>query len=116
MKIINKSEFYALPIDTLYSDYDPCCFRDLKIKKETLYSHNIPIDFCYKSLIGNVNYNNTSEYIDLLEEAKNKKLSIKLDFECEERDGLYKKEQFFAVYEKEDVLLFIKELQGLIKN
>ena len=43
-------------------------------------------------------------------EAEEKGNSFKLDFDCGERDGLYEDEELFAVYEKEDIVNFIRKL------
>ena len=113
MKIVNKIEFYTLPEGTLYSDYEPCIFTSLKVKKSTLYSENKPIDFIYESLIGNIDAESSNHFVNMLYDAEEKKTSLPLDFECEERDGLYEDSQLFAIYEKQDLENFIQKLQSL---
>jgi len=114
MKIINKTEFYKLNDGTLYSEYKPCAFFGLKIKQTTLNNYNgEPFDFIYEDLIGNVLCNNTDEFVTTLKEAEQESTSFKLDFDCTERDGLYKEEQLFAIYEREDIIELIKKLNSL---
>ena len=117
MKIINKTEFYELPNNTLYSEYEPCAFWGLKIKQKTLFldsQNKEPFDFIYEDLIGNVLSKNSNEFVDILEFAEENKTSFKLDFDCTERDGLFEKEQLFAIYEKEDLTELIKKLNSLL--
>lgn len=113
MKIVNKTEFYALPEGTLYSDYEPCIFTSIKVKQSTLYHQDKPIDFIYESLIGNINAESSSHFVDMLDYAEKNKTSLPLDFECGERDGLYEEYQLFAIYEKQDLENFIEKLESL---
>lgn len=114
MKILNKKEFYKLPIGTVYSKYDPVCFDLLYIKGENLYGgeNGEPSDFFYIELISNVSCYNSNEFVDILEEAEEKGTSFDLDFESQTRDGMYDDSQLFAVYEKKDLEGLISKLQS----
>lgn len=114
MRIIDKKEFYKLPKGTLYSDYDHVFFEDLKIKGETIYSKENPIDFYYEDLIGNIMCNNSDEYNEIPFESHKNKTSFELDFNCYERDGLYQENQMFAVYDKKDLIGLIQKLESII--
>jgi hypothetical protein len=105
MKIINKTEFYKLPSGTLYNDFTPNVFMGLKIKLETLENDNYePIDFMYQEIIGNVEL----KCEDVLSgEFKN-------DYNEPDRDGMYEKNQMFAIYDQKDVKMLIHKLQSLI--
>jgi len=113
MKIVNKNEFYLLPAGTLYSNYERYGFKGLMVKQDTLYYENKPIDFLYDDLIGNIDVQNSDEFIDKLDEAEINKTSLTLDFDCTERDGLYEDEQMFAIYEKNDLKCFIEKLKTI---
>lgn len=113
MKIVNKTEFYALHEGILYSDYKPCIFNDLKVKQSTIYDGEKPIDFIYESLIGNIDADSSGYFVDMLDDAEKNKTSLPMDFECGERDGLFEEEQLFAIYEKNDLEDFIKKLESL---
>ena len=89
MRIVNKQEFYKLPSGTLYSEYEPCIFTGLKIKNDTIFNGDEPIDFSYEDLIGNVETNSSNDFIDILDKCEKDKTEFNLDFECGERDGLY---------------------------
>ena len=116
MKIINKQEFYKLPSGTLYSDYDPCVFHGLKIKGDTIAHDDTPRDFCYEDLIGNVKSGSSDELFDILDDAENHKTNFPLDFDSEERDGMYDEDSLYAIYDNDDVLGLIKRLKLLIKE
>lgn len=114
MKIINKEEFYKLPSGTLYSEYEPCIISELKIKQETIFGFNgEPIDWFYQDLIGNVKENVSLGYHETLEQSREDKASIELDFDSIERDGCFVEEQLFAVYEKGDLEGLISKLESL---
>jgi hypothetical protein len=117
MKIVNKQEFYNLPAGTLYSNYEPCVIEGLKIKQNTCFSIDTkePIDYCYIDLIGNVDYKDFEDYIDLLDNSEKNKTSLKLDFEITERDGMFEKNEMFCIYEEDDIKSLISTLQGLLK-
>lgn len=115
MKIVNKKEFYKLPEGTLYSEYDPCIFHSLFIKEATLYnSDRDPIDYVEMDLIGNLDVQNSDEYIDTLDISEKTGNSFKLDFENYGRNGMYQDDQLYAVYEKEDIEGLINVLKQCV--
>lgn len=117
MKIVNKQEFYNLPSGTLYSDYQPCVFNNLKIKYDTLYNNdNIPFDFYYQDLIGNVFANNGCEFVGILDSAIKNKTSFELDFGSMSRDGLFEENDLFAIYETKDIIALENTIHVLKLN
>lgn len=114
MKIVNKQDFYKLPEGTIYSDYEPCVFDGLKVKQSTIYDKNKPIDFIFESLIGNIDAESSGHFVDILGEAEKQGVSMVLDFDCGERDGLYEETALYAVYEKTDIEHFISKLMKSI--
>jgi len=113
MKIVNKKEFYLLPPGTLYSNYERYGFTGLMVKQDTLYHKDKPIDFLFDDLIGNIDAQDSGQFIDKLDDAEINKTSLTLDFDCTQRDGLYEDEQMFAIYEKDDLKKIIKKLVEL---
>jgi hypothetical protein len=114
MKIITKQEFYKLPAGTLYCDYQPYVFGELKIKGETVVINGEPIDYRYCNLRGDIlEADNTDSFIDILNHAE--KTGGEFDLELGEynawRDGLYNEEQLYAVYSKEEIKGLIKILE-----
>ena len=111
MRIVNKQEFYQLPEGTLFAYYEPIIFDDLCIKYQNLYNEkNEPIDFLYECLLGNVDSQGSDDYANILIKAQKDKSSFKLDFDCGERDGLYQDDALYAIYEKDDIVDFIRKL------
>lgn len=111
MKILNKKEFLKLPSGVIYSEYEPVVFRELNIKLDTLGN-----DFIFINLVGNVNCDNSEDYVKILTDAEENKKSFSLDFECTGRDGNYNEDALYAVYDKEDLNSLIKTLESVYKN
>lgn len=117
MIIVNKKEFYNLPSGTLYSEFKPMCFTDLKIKQETLKDNKgNPIDFFYENLIGNIESVSSGDFYDKLEEAIKNKVSLPMNFSDLYRDGLFDDSQMFAIYETQDLEGLINKLKYLVKS
>lgn len=112
MRIVNKQEFYKLPNGTLYSEYEPCIFTGLKIKNDTIFNGNEPIDFFYEDLIGNVEANSSGDFIDILDKCEKDKNEFNLDFECSERDGLYEDDALYAVYNTDEIIALSNKVAG----
>ena len=104
MRIVNLEEFEKLPSGTVYSKYEDCVFYGFMLKGET-YEY----DFTYADLIGNVECNDSDDYSIKCELMK-KGASLPTEI-IYERDGLFIKEQLFAVYEREDIDRLIKALK-----
>lgn len=97
-----------MPKGTVFSYYEPCCFRELEIKADD--PGNYENDWLFDSLIGAVHNDNSEEFIENCTRME-KGESMPVDFEYTSRDGLFEDEQLYAVYEKEDVEKLIKRLQ-----
>lgn len=103
MRIINLSEFKNLPQGTIYSGYEPQAFKGLFVKGAVG-----DYDYFEESLIGNIDCCSSTEFFELLDLAEITGASLKLDFDCFGRNGLFNNDQLYAVYE-------IADLKGLIK-
>jgi len=112
MRIVNKKEFFNLPEGTLFSFYQPCNFEGLYIKGSTIYSQDRSIDFNFIDLIGNVNANDSNEFVDILIYAEENKTAFELDFDCYEREGAFDDNSLYAVYNSSE----IASLSKLISN
>jgi hypothetical protein len=108
MKIISRKEFMKMPIGTIFSYYEPSCFRELMVKASDLTEWEN--DFLYDNIIGAIKTVSSEAFsvkCDLMEVGE----SVSMDFEKTLREGLFDEDQLFAIYEKEDVGKLIKRLQ-----
>src|SRR6187402_1287776 len=108
MKIVDRKTFLAMPAGTVYSKYDPSIFDAIEIKGESN-----PNDFWSTQISDSVKARDTGEMFAQLAKAEQGE-SVELDFKTCYRDGLFKDDQLFAVWEKRDVEQLIARLQGCI--
>jgi hypothetical protein len=112
MKIVNLTQFLALPNETLFCKYQPCAFGELEIKVENAGQ----IDFVTQDLAGAIAFSDSGEFLDKLEDARENGISLPMDFDFAGRDGLFEKDQLFAVYESADVEALIARLQRCLPH
>ncbi len=105
MRIVNLTEFRTLPEYTLYSKFTPDVFGDIETKYETW-----EFDFLCANLIDFQGSTSSDEYSRLLDSCVAGK-SIDLDFEHAGRDGMFDKEQLFAIFENKDIDALIEHLK-----
>lgn len=113
MKILNLEEFKKLPKNIVFMKYKSVIFGELMVKQETS-----ECDFYYECIATELaEYQEYMEkpdchpYIEyLLEAEKCSDISIDLDLYRVMRDGLFEKDQLFAVYEQKDIDGLIKKL------
>jgi hypothetical protein len=115
MRIVSRKEFLEMPSGTIFLKYSPINFGELCIKGETCKSSFITDDF-FLTCIPCANAFDTGEMIKLFDNAeKDSSFSIPLDFETMGRDGLWDKDQKFAILEKHDIETFITVLRAAIR-
>lgn len=112
MRIVNRQEFLAMPAGTVFYKYEPCVFEDLQIKAESIGD----IDFFYQEITSAIECNDSGEFFDLLNKAKEDGISLPMDFYCGSRDGLFDQDQLFAVFEPDDVRGLIERLETALKD
>lgn len=112
MRIVGKKEFIKMPSGTVFSDYKPYVFSGLKIKNDSLPvpDDGYSMDFYYKDIIGNIEFDDCNEYVSKLNSALYDNESISLDFDVCEREAAYDDDMLYAVYEEKDLDLFISVL------
>jgi len=111
MKIVNLETFRSLPVNTLYSKYEPCVFEEMLIKDET-----IEYDFFCSSIVDALELSETVSFSSMLSEAQETGDSLDMDFDICGRDGCFEKDQLFAVYENKDVKALIEKLKTCIHD
>lgn len=110
MKIVKYRDFLKLRAGTLYSTFAPYHFGPLSIKGETIKRGAKGIDFfAVEGLAGSIKHDNTEQFIENCNAAMRGE-SVKMDFETEQREGLYEREQLYAVFEDEDMLAFVDRI------
>jgi hypothetical protein len=105
MRIVSKQEFYKLPQGTICAKFEPDIFGEPFVKLDTWYDieDTDPIDYLYIPLWGMVDAQDTYKEGKILHEALTNKTSFKMDYDCSMRDGLFDEDQYYAVWEPEDI-------------
>lgn len=107
MEIVNRQQFLALPPGTIYSKYEPCVFEGWKIKGDSL-----PNDFFYQCL--DPGFDVGAPLHETLFAIEAGLPSPPMDFNCENRDGLFHEEQLFAVLSVADAEALIARMQEAV--
>jgi len=94
-----------MPEGTVFCKYEPCIFGHLQIKTGNCGD----IDFFALDELWDIDASGSDERNDILLDYKLGE-HIELRFDLDARDGLFDKDQLFAVFEKEDVKGMIKLL------
>lgn len=121
MKIVDRSTFLSLPAYTVYSKLNGICFGEIRIKFDSWGSNG---DYRDMPLIEISENSNELEMTDIsaiyfreIERSKEDfSYSIKMETEVISRDGLYKADQLFCVFEKKDVKMIISVLNKCFDN
>ena len=111
MKIVNLEEFRKLPVGTLFMNYEPCIFGDLCAKGETW-----ECDFLMEDITHEIDANDCGDFSQKLHEAEEKGTSVVMDFDCTSRDGMFNKNQLFAIYEKVDIEMLQDKLKRCVES
>lgn len=98
MKIYKRAEFLGLPAGTIYAKGKPWYFSEPHIKGDTLPSNDwVCLSFNW------ISAKNESEQHEYLEHMLESGASYPMN-DSFGRDGCFDKEEFFLVYEKDDLL------------
>ena len=111
MRILNLTEFRALPAGTVFMKYTPCIFDDLSVKGGVLES-----DFFYENITCELDCTGSDDRTDKLFSAAETGESLLMDFDCCSRDGCFDDDQLFAVYDRRDVEMLIDKLGRCLES
>lgn len=111
MKIVNRTQFLAMPPGTVFAKFQPLVFEELEIKHDTRGN-----DYWYQQIVGALDAGDSGEWGDLLEDSRETGSSIPMDFDCLSRDGCFDDDQLFAVFEPADVEQLIDRLQQALAD
>lgn len=107
MKIVDRVTFLTLPEETVFARYEPCIFGELSIKLETCGR-----DFVVQGLVDPwfEGDNSSEDWINTLDRIARGEPSPPLDFDFAGRDGAFKDDQLYAVWEAADLDALIDRL------
>lgn len=106
MRIVNLQEFLKLPAWTMYRKYTPCYTEDLLWKQDSLGER----DFVYVQA-SMPDGSDSGDVVEACEDMQHNGASYPLE-DWSSRDGMFKDEQLFMIYEKED----IEKVLGFVQN
>lgn len=110
MKIVTKAEFVKLPAGTLYREYEPCMFSDMRVKGDSTRGGNMDFGVLHLDWVDSVEI---SGGIDILFAAHETGSSFGFNYNDHGRDGQYNDKQLYAIYEPNDVAQLIELLQRI---
>lgn len=112
LRIVNRDQFLKLPNGVVYSRYQSLSmFSGLEVKEETLTN-----DWVYTSLMEFVDAHDSGEMADIMIKAEEEGTEFRLDVECGQRDGFFEGEEYFAIYDKEDILKLFERMKSVVES
>lgn len=109
MRIVNRKDFLALPVGTIFSKYEPCIFEGLCIKEESRFFDGLDDgcchdDFYFISIDDSIFGADSGDRIDRLTKMEKQGTSYPVELDLIGRDALFEKDQLFAIWEKQDLI------------
>ena len=108
MRILTKQQFLKLPAGTIFSEYEPCIFRGLKVKGESLEEIS---DFTEAGLIGRPESTDSDDFMRMCEKME-KGGNVPLEVDAFGREGYFDDGMFYAVLDREDT----EKIIGVLKD
>lgn len=107
MRIVDRKTFLGMPAGTIFAKYTPHVFGDVRIKEETIGE-----DFVVQDLTPRwEGCDRDMDYFDVMAAMVRGEPSPPVDYDFAGRDGLFDKDQLFAVWEPQDAEALIARLQ-----
>ena len=113
MKVIKRDELITMPAGTVYQEFTEHVLGGICIKDDTCAPGGEPIDWFFVPIPEPSN-GHTDTMLSRFDLASG--MSVGIDFETVERDGLFNASQLYAVWEKRDVRGLIDRLELAIKG
>ena len=104
MRIVNRAEFLTLPAGTVFAEWAPDFFGDLRVKTDSL-----PNDWLYVSLVDAVDASNSDER-DMRMRVAQHGGEARMEYGISARDGAFADDQLYGVWSDEDVRELIDTL------
>jgi hypothetical protein len=116
MRLVDLPTFLAMPAGTVYAKYEPCVFGELAIKDDSVPASD-PVTWYLQDLIPWFEgCNESMGYFDALESMQRGEETPPLDYDITSKDGLYEREQLFAVFERRDVEALVARLSRALND
>ena len=110
MRVVDRETFLAMPSGTVFANYAPHCWDELKIKGDTVGE-----DFLVLHLTGFFEgIEDDEQGTGILIDMENGGESPPIDTESWGRDGFFDRDQRFAVLNRDDVKRIIGMLQAAV--
>jgi len=114
MKVVKHEDFLRLPSGTVFCEFEPMCFGQLCIKKDTIvHADGSCLDFFFTPLTGD-DVVSSEDKSDTLERSLEHGYTFFPYFKGLERQGKYNKSQLYIVWEPKDLMGLVIELLGAI--
>lgn len=114
MRIVDRKTFLAMPAGTVYAKFQPAVFEALSIKGATTADG---ADWSSQDLIPPpLSGVSDSAFMDSIDRMLEGETSGPLAWHCQCRDGLFDKDQLFAVFELDDVMALIARLTEAVSD
>lgn len=97
MKLVTRKELMALPAGTLYHEWEPCYFRGMCIKGETIPAEPGYSGDWFEQQVPEVG--SAEDMLDHLGEGE----SVPVNMDLEGREALFDDKRRYAVWERADV-------------
>lgn len=124
MKLLDRKEFLQIENPVVFMEYTHLGnFGNLKIRNDVIInSTGKAIDFYYEDLCSSLVILNNKEiicsedFLDIWDNIIKNRLNFRLDFNCEERDGLFEENAQYIVFDDIDIKQIIDKLYSVIKG
>lgn len=124
MKLLDRKEFLQIENPVVFMEYTHLGnFGNLKIRNDVIInSTGKAIDFYYEDLCSSLIILNNKEiicsedFLDIWDNIIKNRLNFRLDFNCEERDGLFEENAQYIVFDNIDIKQIIDKLYSVIKG
>lgn len=117
MRILNRTQFLALPSGVVFAKYTPTGEYGTLCRKFTTFVDRagMPSDFEYQDMTSEVGLCG-DDFFKVMEDAEAHGTSYALDFYSGNRDACFDSDQLFAVWEQRDIealRAYLKDCIGL---
>lgn len=106
MKIVDLATFRTMPSGTVFQKFEPNAFEGLQILESADGPDFVATDLCDSLMAGET----WQEIDNKLDDMHENGVSHPVSFDNTSRDGMFEKDQMFAVWSLEDVAALMERL------